>query len=337
MNNLFFALLLLSFLGLIIGLLSPKIVILWGIKKTRGQVFLIYGISLVVFFILFGITSSPTTEQVSQKSKVKSLSTVKNKPIKTFSILKITDIAYEAGKVKITGTTDLPDNSQLNIDFNVAGRLGTDTYIGVSKKVNVKGGKYAVMISPPNRPEFVKGSYVVSVMFTPRAQPDYILKLIGKDGEYLKGDKIRKSYGFNIMETSKKANLQLNITSYPMVKTASYSANSPERAFIEFLISWKKKDWDRMSSFTQKTWRSKQKDSTEMLEAWYGFKELLGAKIVKKNTASNVSTDITAIIYYVVGSEIETKTITAKVICEIAPYKVSKKGKWGVNPVSTLP
>jgi len=49
--------------ALIIGLISPKTVIKWGTKKTRGQAALIYGISMVIFFILAGVTASPTEEQ----------------------------------------------------------------------------------------------------------------------------------------------------------------------------------------------------------------------------------------------------------------------------------
>ncbi len=121
-----------------------------------------------------------------------------------------------------------------------------------------------------------------------------------------------------------------------MVSANSYLADSPERAFAEFLISWQEKDWDRMAKFTQKTWSSKEKNPAEMLDAWYGFKDLLGAEITKKSSVSDVTMDITATIYYAVGSKIETKMITARVIREVAPYTPSPKGAWGVNPISTL-
>ncbi|MHC1571945.1 MAG: hypothetical protein ACXQTL_04260, partial [Methanosarcinales archaeon] len=41
---------------------------------------------------------------------------VEQKQSKKFSKLEITDIVYEDGKVKVTGTTDLPNGSQLNVN-----------------------------------------------------------------------------------------------------------------------------------------------------------------------------------------------------------------------------
>lgn len=140
-----------------------------------------------------------------------------------------------------------------------------------------------------------------------------------------------------IAEEKEKQNvLQSEKTSYPMVRADSYSVGSKERAFAEFLISWQKKNWSRMVKFTQKTWSSGESNPAETLEAWYGFKDLLGAKITKKTAESNVAVDITATIYYAFGSEIKTKSITARVIREVAPYKPSPKGEWGVNPISTI-
>ncbi|MGC8979535.1 hypothetical protein [Caldisericum sp.] len=62
-EDLFLALFLLSFLGLIVGLVSPKLVIRWGNKRTRGRVLLTYGLAMFVFFILFGITTNPTEQK----------------------------------------------------------------------------------------------------------------------------------------------------------------------------------------------------------------------------------------------------------------------------------
>jgi uncharacterized membrane protein len=59
MSNLFLALFLVAILALIVGLISPKLVIHWSAKekRTRGRVALIYGTAIVVLFIAFGITS----------------------------------------------------------------------------------------------------------------------------------------------------------------------------------------------------------------------------------------------------------------------------------------
>ncbi len=63
MDNLFLLLLLLSFLALVIGIIKPNLVIRWGNieKRNRKNVFKFYGLSVIIFFILFGM-SIPSTE-----------------------------------------------------------------------------------------------------------------------------------------------------------------------------------------------------------------------------------------------------------------------------------
>lgn len=63
MEDLFMILFLLSFVGLIIGMIKPKIVIKWGKKKNRLQVLKYYGIGIIIFFVLFGMTSEPVNKQ----------------------------------------------------------------------------------------------------------------------------------------------------------------------------------------------------------------------------------------------------------------------------------
>jgi len=72
MNSLFLVLLLLSFVGIIIGLIKPSVVKM----KSRKQSLLVFGGSTVLFFILFGITADPapvkTSTPVAQVQKVES-------------------------------------------------------------------------------------------------------------------------------------------------------------------------------------------------------------------------------------------------------------------------
>lgn len=63
METFFGVLFFVSFLGLIIGLISPKLVIRWGRKRTRGQVLLIYGLATFVLLILYSVTVPPTIEK----------------------------------------------------------------------------------------------------------------------------------------------------------------------------------------------------------------------------------------------------------------------------------
>jgi hypothetical protein len=57
MASFFLILMLLSLVALIIGLFSPRAVVLWSDKKSRGKAAGVYGIAVFVFFVTFGIAS----------------------------------------------------------------------------------------------------------------------------------------------------------------------------------------------------------------------------------------------------------------------------------------
>lgn len=73
MENFFALIIVFSIVFLIVGMISPKTVIRWGIdqKKTRGEVIKVYGFTLIAAFIAFGVTTDikkgevtvPTTSQ----------------------------------------------------------------------------------------------------------------------------------------------------------------------------------------------------------------------------------------------------------------------------------
>ncbi|MBP1934405.1 hypothetical protein [Ammoniphilus resinae] len=65
MFGLFIVLMLLSFLAIFIGLISPKVVIRWGSdeSKTRGKVFKQYGLATLLFFILMVVTAPESTPE----------------------------------------------------------------------------------------------------------------------------------------------------------------------------------------------------------------------------------------------------------------------------------
>jgi hypothetical protein len=61
MSNLFLALLLISFSLFILGIISPKASLFWHKKeRTRKKSFFIYLLSMISFFILFGVTVDKT-------------------------------------------------------------------------------------------------------------------------------------------------------------------------------------------------------------------------------------------------------------------------------------
>lgn len=105
----------------------------------------------------------------------------------------------------------------------------------------------------------------------------------------------------------------------------------------KFMKAWKDSNWSEMLKYTQKTWRSKENNNSEMLKDWFYLKDLLTFKILKINQISESCMDVLLSIRYVFGdSELKETKIRARVICETEPYKPSKDGTWGVNPVGIL-
>lgn len=72
MDNLFLLLFLVSIVALIIGLIKPALVVRWGSgeNKNRKSVLKVYGLAIIVFFILFSITTpSGNNEEIIETEK----------------------------------------------------------------------------------------------------------------------------------------------------------------------------------------------------------------------------------------------------------------------------
>ncbi len=256
-----------------------------------------------------------------------------------FSNLAIMDVNVSDGEVRISGNTDLPNGATLIVDFDVWGRSGSDLYIGVNKKTIISNAEFKAVLLIPQREEFKKGPYEVSVLFTPRGQSDKIIQIVGKDGENLEGELVDDSGTFKTMKLVEKKDLQLTITppSYTFQQPSKFSQGSAKRMLAEYMLAWKNQDWDKMASFAQKTWLSNKTDPAGLLEAWYDFKTLKGFEITNVKKVSNVTTDITCIVQYeAVTNQISKKQIIARVIKETAAYTPNEQGQWGVNPTSAI-
>jgi len=280
-------------------------------------------------------TLSKQTEQVGQIEEAE----VREIEQGSFSSLEFTDVKVVDGRVLVSGTTDLPDGSDLVVGLDIWGRSGADLYIGVSEKTSVTQGQFEREITPPQREEFMEGPYEISVLFTPRNQADPVLELVGENGENLAGDLVDENIDFKTIKLIEKRDLQLSITlpSYTFQQLSEFQQGTPEHALAEYVSAWKDQDWGRMASLTQKTWQSNQNDPIGTLGDWYDFKDLKGFEISNINTVSNTMTDITFIVQYeAITNEISKKEITARVIKEIDPYTPSEQGQWGVNPISIL-
>jgi len=111
----------------------------------------------------------------------------------------------------------------------------------------------------------------------------------------------------------------------------------PVDALTSFMDAWKDSNWSEMLKYTQKTWRSKENNNSDLLKNWFYLKDLLTFKVLKINQISLSCVDVILGIGYIFGdSKIKETKIRARVICETEPYKPSPTGEWGVNPISIL-
>ena len=111
----------------------------------------------------------------------------------------------------------------------------------------------------------------------------------------------------------------------------------PINALTKFMNAWKDSNWLEMLESTQKTWRSKENNNSEMLKSWFYLKDLLTFKVLRIEAISDSCVDILLSIRYVFSdSELKETKIRARIICETEPYKPDPEGMWGVNPISML-
>ena len=294
---------------------------------------------LVLILAIFLVGCSSGEKKETEPEAKQAAEQKQQLPKRLFSSLTITNVSASDGEVTISGNTDLPNGATLIVDFDVWGRSGSDLYVGVNKKTIISNGEFKEVLSIPQREEFKKGPYEVSILFTPRGQSDKIIQIVGKDGENLEGEIVDDSGTFKTMKLVEKKDLQLTITppSYIFQQPSEFSQGSAERTLSEYMLAWKNQDWDKMASFAQKIWLSNETDPAGLLEAWYDFKTLKGFEITNVKKISNVTTDITCIVQYeAVTNQISKKQITVRVIKETAAYTPNEQGQWGVNPTSAI-
>lgn len=111
----------------------------------------------------------------------------------------------------------------------------------------------------------------------------------------------------------------------------------PIDTLTKFMNAWKDSNWSEMLKNAQKTWRIKENNNSELLKNWFYLKDLLTFKVLKIEAISNSCVDVLLSISYVFSdSDLKEVKIRARVICETEPYKPSKDGEWGVNPIGML-
>ena len=176
-------------------------------KKSRVWVFLALGMTVGAVFLFFSPVS-PFRKPVEPKVNTAPAIPAQKSEQKRFSKLEITTVTFENGQIKITGVSDLPDNSILSVGLDIASRSDTREDSGVSVRATVSGGAFTANLYQPKTPEFARGPFVADALFSPRNQPESVLAQVGKDGEYLEGDNVKELFGFRILEAEKKVDLR---------------------------------------------------------------------------------------------------------------------------------
>ncbi len=139
MNSLFLILLLVSFVGIIIGLIKPSVVKM----KSRKQSLLVFGGSMVLFFILFGVTTGPTTP-VSTPSPVAQ----KQEQAENPKIQDTTQPAQQTEEQSKQQPAPQPKTIEEKITDAINSSLGSKTNTDKQRVVSVEITKYdASMIS----------------------------------------------------------------------------------------------------------------------------------------------------------------------------------------------
>ncbi|MHB9029907.1 MAG: hypothetical protein ACYC9O_14155, partial [Candidatus Latescibacterota bacterium] len=102
-----------------------------------------------------------------------------------------------------------PDGARLVVDFDVAApESESDT--AVSGHTTVERGRFSVSVAPPDTPAFARGPYTVTVLFSPRVQPENVLALVGRNGENLTGSLAHETFGFRVLEAKERVDMSLS-------------------------------------------------------------------------------------------------------------------------------
>lgn len=209
MEYLFLGLAVLSFLALAAGMIRPSLVVRWGARKTRTRAAAVYGLAgaafLLLFFVVRGVCPSgrgflPGTGTGTPADSLAAPA--------GFSRLEIGEVSWTGTAVLITGTTDLPDDSRLVVDFDVASPDSESDTV-VSEDAIVKDGRFSVEIDPPDTPAFARGPFWITVLFSPRTQPPAVLDRVGGNGENLYGTQSSDVFGFRILQATRNLDLRI--------------------------------------------------------------------------------------------------------------------------------
>lgn len=106
------------------------------------------------------------------------------------------------------------------------------------------------------------------------------------------------------------------------------------REIIELWLEYLKQGkWSSMADLCQISWFKDYRDTAAIfIKNQYDFFAISSYKIIDENKNAQCLHKYTVEIDTQLGKRI----MIANVICEIAPFKPSLDGKWGVNPISAI-
>jgi len=118
----------------------------------------------------------------------------------SFSRLNLSDVHLKGHELRITGTTDLPDGSVLEVDPGLGGLVFSGTKGG---KVGVKiyAHKFSLRIKLPKGKSWRGVPAFVEVIFDPTLQRNSVKSKVGPHGERLWGPKCEKRNGIRYLKT----------------------------------------------------------------------------------------------------------------------------------------
>lgn len=121
----------------------------------------------------------------------------------SFSRLVISDVHLNGHELRITGTTDLPNGSVLEVDPGLGGVVFSGANGG---KIGVKvyARKYSLMVDLPKVRSWHGVPAFIKVIFDPTLQKNAVKLKVGPHGERLRGPKCEKRNGIRYLKTGTK-------------------------------------------------------------------------------------------------------------------------------------
>ena len=117
MSTLFGLLSFVAFVGLFIGLFKPNLVVRWGEKRTRGKVFLYYGISFLIFAMIGSATAPETLSLKITSPKNNSVVTKESISIKGSVTMKA-DVFVNNEKFSLDASNNFSNQMPLKMGDN---------------------------------------------------------------------------------------------------------------------------------------------------------------------------------------------------------------------------